>query len=492
MANGYPETWRTLVVSDDHTIEYAEPTAALDDHTTNELTVRAFRDYERLRRVREAWLHLRLEGEAEFLTFATDPNLDDERRLADPPPDLALPKPIDFATLLLPQSMTHGWLTRQNDLSTNGARVWDGMLRYDSALLICMHACFQVTSTIAVRADAGDSPVDWLLYGLDLASPIGPSEEDAVVNDERTRSRLHREDDTAPLTRAANPAPAHGIALLHALFAAFVPAALPPDYTASFWNTVRHLVSRMMRAGDEPHARAEWLLRKVRAGLLGLYIRNNNHIPSVFPQPGQLIWNAWHTLEPDADAFVPGSNAHGIRSEILSMVRSVLYEDEPLPAAIPMLAIVQYDRNRRAMSVFYAPAAAPLVIAAACAVGYLRAVNDGNVLPGTDVPGSEPFIASAPRTSAPSLRALTSYTLARLHATLGGNIVGPYPHEHADQWSPADSPNLVATDSNDTAVTAEKLLRTWQQSAEPDRLVWVRALEAGLLFMVGGEPEEEE
>lgn len=486
MADIFPASWRTVVVDDQGVAQYPEPRVELEDLAFCDRTARAFRDYESLRRTREQWLQVRETGEREFLNYALDERTND--RLPDPPPEMELAKNITFVVLLHPQSMSQGWITRREDMARNGARVWRGMQRYDAALLICMHACFQVTHVAGAYPHLGDSPTTWMLYVFSPEQPFypAPTEEDA-----HTMARLRDIPENAPLSRISVPSVAPGITVLRELFEAFMPEHMRVEFAAVVWNTVRYTVSMMMRAGDTHADRAEWLLLYVRTGLLANFYHNNASIASVFPEEGQPAWTGWEALRPDADAFTAGTVPYNTRRRLMQCVRSVLYQDEPLPlvngapATVP--TTVLYDRTRRAMSVFYTQTVAPLVIAAACAVGYLRAAVNGYVLPGTDVPGTEPFVPRSVRVHAESLRALTSYTLARLHATLGGGCEGAFAGEHNAKWHPADVSDLIGPT---TAVTAEKLLRTWQKSAEPDRHTWIRALEAGLLFMVGGKEEQ--
>lgn len=470
----FPAAWRTVVVDDRYVARYPDPTLPLRDLDFCDRTSLAFLDYKTLRRRRERWLGMRVEGERHFLEHALDLTTNDY--LDDPPPEMEMPKNVTFASLLLPQSMSQGWLTQYTDLGRNGARLWRGMQRYDAALLICMHACFQVTHNGSDNAPEGVSPENWLLYQFSPMDPFGAVQTN---EDERTLDRLNDpQTGETPLRRVFDHPTASGIAILRRLYEGFMPPHMREEFATVVWNTARYTVARMMRAGDTPAARAEWLLREVRTGVLSHYTRHNVAIGSVFPNNDQPIYSGWEALMP---------NMQDVRPEILRAVRSVLFAGEPLQEGALMPGVVLFDQHRRAMSVFYTQAVAPLVIAAACAVGYLRAEADGRVLPGTGVPGTEPVATRPTRTSAESLRALTSYTLMRLHATLGGTVAGSYPGECDTQWHPADVKALVGPNH---AVTAEKLMRTWQQTTEPDRHTWVRALEAALLFMVGGKAEQ--
>jgi len=482
MADVFPLTWRTVVVDDRGVAQYPAPQTDLEDAVFCDRTVRAFLDYEVLRRKREEWLHVREEGEREFLLYALDP-LNTRDELPDPPPEMALPKYVSFAVLLQPQSMSQGWITRHTDLSRNGARVWQAMQRYDAALLVCMNACFRITHKYSAHPTDGVSPVAWLLHLFDAEEPMAPA---PTAADELTLARLRElPGDAAPLRVFAEPPTAAGIAVLRSLFEAFMPQHMREAFGTIVWNTVRYAVSEMMLAGSTANSRAWWLLRWARSGLLTHFIHHNEPTASAFATEAHPIWRQWAALEPHPDALAPGTARNNLRRDTLRHVRSLLFPDEQWVengAPVPIPPIVKHDQKRRAMSAFYTQATAPLVIAAACAVGYLRATINGRVLPGTDVPGSEPIVARAPRTSAESLRALTSYTLMRLHATMAGHAAGPYQGEHSVQWHPAELPNLVGPDLR---VTAEKLLRTWQKTTEPDRHTWIRALEAALLFMVG-------
>lgn len=470
----YPETWRTLVVSHNtDTIKYRPPTEPLQSHPINALSVQAFQDYEALRRRREAWLDIRVEGESQFLRFAAD-YADEEDRL-DPPPELAPLGDVIFGTLLLPQSMSHGWLTRR-DGDTNGKRVWEGMARYDAALLICMHACFQVTDTVVVRPDAGNSPAEWLLHKMDFTAPIGPANQLAGPDASLQQRLANPANGPAPLDAVENMTPMAGLALLRMLFETFTPAALAPNYKIMVWNTLRYWVAVMLSEAPDDSARAEWLLRRARSGLLAHYVRDGTPIASTFPSEDALIYGEWNEMIPDAAE--PQGAAHTFKREALQIVHEII-NNTPPQWIWPM---IQYDRRRRAGSVFYAPAVAPLVIVTACAATYLRAMVDGNVLPGTNAPGTEVPVPTIRPLQNVGLRALTSYTLARLHATLGGNVADPFQNDHAPQWTPSDMGDAARARIADTA---HHLTHVWNDSNEPDRRTWIRALEAGLLIMCG-------
>lgn len=478
----FPESWRTLTVLDrTGAQQYKEPPVGmLEDHTTNVRTIQAFQDYELLRRRREEWLAVRLIGERETLRYARDQHPAEFPPGQDALPELSPLRAVDMRTILLPQSLNHGWLT-QRGIETNGVRVWEAMRKYDAALMLCMHACFQTTTTVAVRPEGTMSPALWALRKMDVVYPPdrGIEDQDDRAVDRESVRRVQR-----VLSSVATPRNATGIQVLRALFDNFVSEHLTPELRQVAWETTREWT----RAGMNPTLRtsdekAAWVIAAARAGLLSHFTRGATNLASMYPVEGTLIYGIWDRLGEDYQDM-PGTPDFEEKRITVDAVRAIIAgtfdpEETPMPH-------VFYDHRRRAASVFYAPVVAPLVIASACALSYIRALDVGYILPGTEATqlgAVRPVIPPAiPVLRTDGMVALTAYTLLRLHATLGGAVAEETKHDNGEPWEPHGATGHVGKTPRDTALN---LREAWHHSDHPDRRKWTRALQAGLLHMEG-------
>jgi hypothetical protein len=479
---GFPESWRTLTIIDrTGAQQYKEPPPGmLHDHTTNVRTIEAFRDYEQLRRSREEWLALRVIGERETLRYARDKHPNEFPPGQDALPELMPPRAIDMRTALIPQSLNYGWLT-QRGINTNGVRVWETIRKYDAALMLCMHACFQTTTTVAVRPEGTMSPALWALRVLDVVNPPDPQIED---DDDRAVDRATVRRVRRVLRQAAAPESDVGLMVLRDLFDTFASEWLTPDLRQVAWETTREWTRTIMGSGMPTlEEKAEWVIASARAGLLSNYTRGADNLTSMFPAQGTFIYDIWSTLSTEYQDL-PGTQEFEEKKVAIDAVRDIVAgrydaEENPLPHVV-------YDHRRRAASVFYAPVVTPLVIASACALSYLRAVAVGRILPGTEAPqigAVRPVVAAAiPDMKAHGLHALTAHTLLRLHATLGGAVAEQTAQENAEPWRPLGAEERVGASLRETALS---LRDAWKLTDHADKRKWVRAFQAGLLHMEG-------
>ncbi len=466
-------------------LEYAVPADdQLSNHALNTHAITAFNDYETLRRERETWLRLRTEGEHELIAYGRDHHPDLFPPAPASLPELRPERDLDMRTILLPQALNQGWLTDRTG-ETAGRHLWDAMANYDAALALAMHACFQMTTTVSVRAEEPMSPATWALHRLDAAQPIElPQNALMRAQDARTLARI------GPiLERAATPASSSGIQVLRGLFDTFMPKHMPPELTSVAWETTRDWARTVMaRDFGSTEARAAWIISAARAGLLAHYVRNNVPYTSMFPGHTMFIYERWEELQapyvnaPDALPFL--QKAAAVDAMRASIAGTYDVDAAPSPHII-------YDRRRRAASVFYAPAVVPLVIASACVISYLRALISLRIFPGTESPQTtsiRPTNADPiPYPAMHGLRALTAYTLLRLHATLGDTLPHVPGEHHAQRWKPRGAEHLVGKTLTETG---QNLLGAWQASQENDRRKWTRALQAGMLLIAGTDQNE--
>jgi hypothetical protein len=459
----------------------------LADHTMNAVVINAFNDYEALRRAREHWLRLRVGGERELIAYlrATHPT-------EFPPAPAALPelrpmRTLDMRTLLLPQALNMGWLTERGD-DTSGGQIWEAMRKYDAALMLCMHACFQVTSTLSERSEGPMDPAVWALHRIDPVQPLALS--DGGIDRAADIQTLER---VSPvLERAATPPQGNGISVLRELFAALMPHHLAPDLVSMAWETTRDWARTVMDKSVMPvEEKASWIIAAARAGLLSHFVRGNTVLASMFPDHATFIYEQWDQLNAPYAPNAGNPNGPGMQAKAAAaaaLLASMNGEYDLEAAEAPQII---YDRLRRAGSVFYAPVIVPLVVASACVLAYLRAFLELRILPGTETPNQSSVrprnVDPVPYQSAHGMRALTTYTLARLHATLADAIPHIPGDDHAARWRPRGAEHLVGKTLSETA---QNLLRAWQDSQEHDRRKWTRALQAGLMYIAGTAEEE--
>ncbi len=482
----FPESWRGLRrLQWTGAQEYAEPADdQLSNHALNTHAIAAFDDYETLRREREKWLRMRTDGETQLIAYARE-----HLPALFPPTPAALPelrpeRDIDMRTILLPQALNQGWLTERG-VETAGSHLWDAMANYDAALALTMHACFQVTSTVSRRGEGPMPPPLWALHRVDAAQPMEIAPDGPLrALDSMTLARI-----TPALERAASPESSSGIQVLRALFDTFMPKHVPRELTSVAWETTRDWTRTTMTLNfDSVEEKAAWIISAARAGLLAHYLHDGVPYVSMFPDNTTFIYERWRELrtpyvnDPATASFQQKSAA----GEFIQQSVDGTYDIDGAPAPH-----IIYDRRRRAASVFYAAAVVPLVVASACAISYLRALLEFRIFPGTETPQTSTIrprnVDSIPYPATHGLRALTAYTLLRLHATLGDTFPHIPGEEHATKWKPRGAEHLVG---KTLAQTAQNLLGAWQASQETDRRKWTRALQAGLLLIAGTDNPE--
>lgn len=481
----YPDTWDVIVTNPaTRAARYKKATAESLTALCSGTTISsAYKDYENLRDLREGWLVVRLEGEKRIRDALTEKWEKDERRDRIHRDGVAYTTALtnDIHTLLLPQSLSQGFIAYTFD-DVIGRRVYDDIKRYDTALLICMEACFKRAPLDgAVKYTSYEyDPARRLVGGVSVSARAmshrllvhNPDEDDMRPHDVGIES-----DGTGgyfPMQDITAIEGMTGRQTVNAIFEHLCPRGINQDIRNVAKATVYAWVSEMMRTPAD--LRVQTLVERARVGLMSHYIVQDDAVDSVFP-----VATEWQKLAgtigyDTADDFA--------KSVILAVERLVLKSNTvDTERANPLTpSVVLYDGKLRAESVFYAAATLPLIVACAVCVVYLTKLRVNGVMYGTEALHREPTNTEVVLSSLmmtpyeAGLVSYSAYTIHKLNMTMAGMCM-TLPDNKTD-WSPHMMESIRCATWRETA---KKLIIAWREIGGAAADAWVRGLKAALL-----------
>lgn len=484
----YPDTWDVIVTNPaTRAARYKKATAeSLATLCSDANITSAYTDYEKLRALREWWLVVRLEGEIRVRDALTEQWEKDEKRDGVHRDGVAYTTALtnDIHTLLLPQSLSQGFIAFTFD-DVVGKRLYADIKRYDTALLICMEACFK-------RAPLDDA-ANYVSYEYDPARQLvgnvsarAMSHRLLAHDPDESNMRPHdvgiKSDGTGgyfPMQDITAIEGMTGRQTVNAIFKHLCPRGIGQNIRNVAKATVYAWVSEMTRT--RAHLRVRTLVERTRVGLMSHYIVQDDTLGSVFPTTTDAITVQWSKLAAN-DAY--NATDKFTRSVIMSVEKLVLGRTTvDAERANPLTSpIVVYDGKLRAASVFYTPATFPLIVACAVCVVYLAKLRINGIMYGTEAMHREPTNTEVVLTSLmmtpyeAGLVSYSAYTIHKLNMTMAGMCM-THPDNKTD-WSPHMMESIRCATWRETA---KKLIIAWREIDSPVADKWMRGLKAALL-----------
>lgn len=484
----YPDTW-DVIVTDPATraARYKKATAeSLTALCSDAIIAGAYKDYENLRALREWWLVVRLEGEIRVRDALTEQWEKVEKRDGGRQDGVAYTTALtnDIHTLLLPQSLSQGFIAFTFD-DVIGRRLYADIKRYDTALLICMEACFK-------RAPLDDA-VNYTSYKYDPARQLAGSVSARAMSHrllahdpDESNMRPHdvgiKSDGTGgyfPMQDIAAIDGMTGRQTVNAIFKHLCPRGIGQNIRNVVKATVYAWVSEMMRT--PANLRVRTLVERARVGLMSHYIVQDDAVGSVFPTLTCAITVQWSKLAAN-DVY---NAADGFTRSVLLLVEKLVLGSTTVDAerASPLTpSVVVYDGKLRAESVFYTAATLPLIVACAVCVVYLTKLRVNGVMYGTEALHREPTNTEVVLTSLlttpyeAGLVSYSAYTIHKLNMTMAGMCM-TLPDNKTD-WSPHMMESIRCATWRETA---KKLIIAWREIGGAAADKWMRGLKAALL-----------
>lgn len=486
----FPDTWDSIVASrKNNEALYLAPTESnLLSLGRPKMIELAYKDYKVLQLNRERWLAMRIEGELKFSKIINAALNDDavnggiEYDMYRTFVDVGINS--DIHTMLLPQSLSQGFLTNLNQSSV-GWELYRDMKRYDTALLIAMEGCFKKISisdaTTFIENDfEPGQPMENDLHTKLLSHRLIRENVDETEFRRRDPQQTTTSSAYYPIQEIENIPIGCGRDVVRGILKELCPERLSDKVKSVIRATVEAWVIEMMR--QPANDRAKFVIERTRIGLISNYVINGVTYKSLFPTDGESVARDWFRMttaksddvNPDLLDLVP------------PMIRGIQSKARRKPLENPP-TILMFDGKIRSESVFYTNSTLPLIIAAATCILYLHKVDSELILAGTETvwsPVEKTNALPQPLSSREAgLISLTTHTIHELNMSLSELRKGD--NYSAPSWSPPATANLLGPTWRDTATN---LIRAWKESHDDSAECWIRGLKAAMLVIDGNLP----